>query len=128
MKVSQIIGLTALLFILGQSCATSQKTNVTRPSSKVVYSLMTKDSVGLESVFSDDLKKSLKGEMLLKAFSSVEKQKGDMQAIEFNQTNGDSDLYSIRMKKGKVPLKLKFNSSNQLENVWINDVAMKREN
>jgi hypothetical protein len=126
MKIAQLISFITFTLFLTQSCSTMDKKQANRPSSKVVYSLMTKDTVGLESVFSKDLRKSLKGEMMLKAFSSVQKERGDMEALEFIETKGNMDIYSIRMKKGKVPLRLQFNANNQLENVWINEVAMKR--
>lgn len=119
-----IFSLCAAMLIFGQSCATNKKQSVNRPSSKVVYSLITKDKVGLESNFSDDLKKSLSGEMLIKAFNSVEKYKDDMQAIEFMNSRGKEDSYVIRMKHGEAPIRFRFNEKNQLDKVWINDVAL----
>lgn len=118
---------TLSLLILGQSCATKQKTELQRKSSKLVYSLITKDSVGVESHFSEKLKKSINGEMFIKAVASLERERGDMQAIEFIKNNENSDFYSIQMKDRKIPLKFQFSPSGRLDSIWINDVSLNKE-
>ena len=126
-KLTIILGLLGLLVVsCGTPTKTSQETSeaTNRTSSKFLYSLMIKDSVALDSILSDNLKKKVKGEMVLKAFSAVEKKKGAMKGILFTGKKGDMALYEVKTKSGSIPLKLKLDKLNKVEAVWIDDLAL----
>ena len=120
--MKKTIGLSILALFLF-SCATTPNTTQ-RISSKVVYSLMVKDGHGIEANFSEELKAGLKGDMVLKALAAVEKQKGELEGIEFLKDEGMTTFYDIHKKKGNAKLKLVFNKKNQLEEVWIDQTPL----
>lgn len=126
LKKTITVGFLLILVMAGQSCATKQQTKADPTSSKFVYSLMMKDSVALESIFNDDLKKNLKGDMLIKAVKSVGK--GDMKGIIMTDRKDNLATYDIKMKDGVFPLKLQMDKYNKIEKIWIKDqeLAAKR--
>lgn len=85
---------------------------------------MAKDSVALDSILSEELKKDVKGDMVLKAFSAVEKKKGSMKGILFTGKKGDMAFYEVKTKGKSIPLKLKLDKLNKVEAVWIDDLAL----
>lgn len=119
------LGLATLLLI-GHSCATPKKESANKTSSKFIYSIMIKDSVALESILSDDLKKDVKGDMVLKAFRAVEKKKGAMKGILFKGTKGNVATYEVKTKGESIPLKVQLDKLNKIEAVWIDDVALNK--
>lgn len=121
-KLTTALGIAFLLF--SQSCATPKKETANKTSSKFIYSLMIKDSVALESILSDDLKKDVKGEMVLKAFKAVEKKKGAMKGILFKGTKGNIASYEVKTKGESIPLKVQLDKLNKVEAVWIDDIAL----
>lgn len=116
--------LLILITLFAQSCATSNQDKAPPMSSKFVYSVMTKDHVALNSIFSDNLKRSLKGEMLLKAIKSAGK--GEMKGIEFVESKGNMASYNVQMSEGSFPLKVEFDEGNRVDNVWINKKKINR--
>lgn len=117
------ITLLILILLVSFSCATTSP-NAHRASSKIVYSLMIKDPIGIETYFSKELKSQLSGEMVIKALSAVQKDKGKLEGIEYIKTTGNNTWYDIHMKQGKVPLKLSFNEKNQIQKLWINNTSL----
>lgn len=125
-KMKEIIGSFLLLAMLTTSCSTTNPAAHTT-SSKTIYSMMIKDHVGIESRFSEELMKSLDGNMVIRALASVEKRKGDLEGIEFVKSTKNVTVYDMHMKKGKVTLKLLFNDANQIENIWMDDIALNKK-
>jgi len=120
------ITLLALTLLLTFSCSTTNP-RAHRTSSKIVYSLMIKDPVGIESYFSKELKDQLSGDMVIKALAAVQKNKGKLEGIEYIKTAGNDTWYDIHLKQGKVPLKLTFNKKNQIEKLWIDNTPLVKE-
>ncbi len=121
------IALFFTLTTLMASCGSATKSEANPTSSKLVYSLMAKDNVGLNAIFSDDLKKKLQGEMLINALTSLQKQKGELTGIEHLQTKGNTSSYSIKMKNGESPLKVTYNSNNQVEKIWLDNKPLAKK-
>ncbi len=88
---------------------------------------MVKDAVSLESIYSTQLKKKLKGEMFIQAISALEKQKGKMEGIEFVERKGSDIFYQLHMKEGKSDLKLKFDEKNKLNKIWVDGTPLVKE-
>lgn len=119
-----MLTLTVFALLFGQSCASKKTSEQDPTTTKFVYSLMTKDSVALESLFNSKLKRSLKGDMLLKAIKSVGK--GEMSGIELKSATDNMAFYDIKTKGASVPLKVLFDKNNKIENIWINKKALGR--
>ncbi len=120
----KLLKITILLLIPFIAACSTTSSSAHRTSSKVIYSIMVKDAAGLESYFSEDLKKQLKGDMVLQALKAAQKNKGEMEGIEFIKGDGKVELYDIHMKNGEIPLKLIFNDKNKIKKIWINDIAL----
>jgi hypothetical protein len=112
------------LLTLITSCGSSSKNQTNPTSSKLVYSLMAKDNVGLNAIFSDELKKHLKGEMMINALTALQKTKGEMKAIELMESQGNTSTYSIKMKRGESPLKVSYNENNQVDKIWLDNKVL----
>ncbi len=125
-KMKKMIGPFLLLAMLTTSCSTTNPAAHTT-SSKTIYSMMIKDHVGIESRFSEELMKNLDGNMVIRALASVEKRKGDLEGIEFVKSSKNITLYNMHMKNGKVSLKLLFNDDNQIENIWMDEIALNKK-
>lgn len=114
-----------ILLVLIQSCATKTKTSVNPSSSKFVYSLMAKDNVGLNAIFSKNLQKTMKGKILINALLSLQKENGEMKAIELVESSAGTDSFVIKMKSGEVPLRVHYSKNNKVDEIWLDNKVLK---